>query len=515
MISINTLLNRLGHHPFVYKILHDKNQQISSVRLLKYEREDLRPDILYVAKSSDLSEQIIADLPMNILCVEDDPISQAITQFPKLNLMVLDKYCDINYVTNEIYKLVDSRHLSKNLEKLFSVLAHRRGLQNIVDIGYEILGNPFTVNDITLKCLAFTNTPAAEDDPIWCEFVKGGYMSWESFLFYTSEKLIQKLNQNQKPFYWDDHIIKYPRLLSRIAINNKPIGFFGALEVEKPFSEEDYEIVTILCNAISSEMQKNSFVNYSRGYIYEEFIEDLLGDRIKDSRILLERKSLVGLKLKKNIYVLSISINQNDMTPAFLAYTRNKLEDMFIGSKGIVYNDKIVMLISCDNEKKFFQSDLINLEAFLKKSCMQGGISRCFHNLEDVSEHYHQSLDALNLGSGINKNSALHGYDKNIIPHIAEICSNNSDLKKLCHPSLFLLMEYDRQHNTAFTESLSAYVLNLKNSTDTANALKLHRNSLTYRIERIEEIIGVDLNDNDTLLHLYLSFKFMEYLNVI
>lgn len=51
----------------------------------------------------------------------------------------------------------------------------------------------------------------------------------------------------------------------------------------------------------------------------------------------------------------------------------------------------------------------------------------------------------------------------------------------------------------------------LRNQMATAKTLHVHRSTLIYRIKRIRDIMNVDLNDTDTLFHLLLSFKLLDY----
>ena len=43
-----------------------------------------------------------------------------------------------------------------------------------------------------------------------------------------------------------------------------------------------------------------------------------------------------------------------------------------------------------------------------------------------------------------------------------------------------------------------------------AKILYLHRGTLTYRLNKIHELTGLDLNDRDTVLYLDLSFRIVD-----
>ncbi|MCR4435772.1 MAG: helix-turn-helix domain-containing protein [Clostridiales bacterium] len=144
---------------------------------------------------------------------------------------------------------------------------------------------------------------------------------------------------------------------------------------------------------------------------------------------------------------------------------------------------------------------------------MKSGVSRCFYSLEDLREHYIQSVYALKLGKLLHDERNVFLYEDYAIFHVVEACSAAGDLKKYCHPSLLKLIEYDKQNNTSFVQTLAKYVYNSKNVAETANDLHIHRNTILYRIEKISEIMNVDLTNSNIILQLHFSFKIIEYEN--
>ncbi len=59
--------------------------------------------------------------------------------------------------------------------------------------------------------------------------------------------------------------MKYPRLLLPVAVGARPVATVAVIEYNRPFIERDYQMLAMLSNAISAEMQKNKFLHYTRG----------------------------------------------------------------------------------------------------------------------------------------------------------------------------------------------------------------------------------------------------------
>jgi sugar diacid utilization regulator len=394
---------------------------------------------------------------------------------------------------------------------LLSAVAKAKGIYSIVSVGYELLGNPVIVSDKSWKAIVIATDEKESEDKGFNEFLTQGSLSLDTVSVDIKDKLTNRIEQSDKPFRYQGEHMKYARLFGRVLVGSRPVATVSVLELSRPFTKEDYETVELLCNAISAEMQKNKFLHYTRGLLYEELIVELIEGRDSGASPITERAKALGVGMKKYIYILTIDIKGFDIEKFSLSYMRDYLEKMISGCKALIYGDHIVIVTSCTKENGLLDTDLTVLRTFLGEYNMRGGVSRGFLRLEDLGEHYRQSLEALVIGARMDTDSHLHMYDDYAVYHIAKACSQVADLRVFCQPKLDTLMEYDKEHNTSFTSSLYAYLRHSRNITETAKALHLHRNSMIYHLKRIEEILGFSLTESNTLLHIELSFRFMEY----
>lgn len=90
--------------------------------------------------------------------------------------------------------------------------------------------------------------------------------------------------------------------------------------------------------------------------------------------------------------------------------------------------------------------------------------------------------------------------------------SEREDLSRYLHRALRTLIRYDSENETDLTETLCTYLEQNRNIKETAEKLFLHRNSLVYRINRIQELCAINLNDVNTCLLLRVSFMILTIL---
>jgi PucR family transcriptional regulator, purine catabolism regulatory protein len=67
------------------------------------------------------------------------------------------------------------------------------------------------------------------------------------------------------------------------------------------------------------------------------------------------------------------------------------------------------------------------------------------------------------------------------------------------------LLEHDRTRRSDLVLTLKTYFAAGGNASEAADLLFLHRNSMLYRLERIQKLTGLDLKDNRVALALQLG----------
>lgn len=80
-----------------------------------------------------------------------------------------------------------------------------------------------------------------------------------------------------------------------------------------------------------------------------------------------------------------------------------------------------------------------------------------------------------------------------------------SSLKALWHPLLHRIIQYDQKHSQQLLDTLHVYLLHNTNGLQAAQALFIHRHTLKYRLQLIEERAGVSLGESSTRWQLQLA----------
>ena len=110
----------------------------------------------------------------------------------------------------------------------------------------------------------------------------------------------------------------------------------------------------------------------------------------------------------------------------------------------------------------------------------------------------------MELAERLQTDSPLYIGDLGVYQLILSL-SDRDKLSDFCEDTLGPLMDYDMRQNADLIKTLEAFFNCHGNLSQTAESLIVHRNTLLYRMNRINEIAAIDLNRPETRLALHLA----------
>ena len=132
-----------------------------------------------------------------------------------------------------------------------------------------------------------------------------------------------------------------------------------------------------------------------------------------------------------------------------------------------------------------------------------------------VSESYDQlssTKQQLNLARTSLRLARFEGIDNQMVfiwkyKHlILFLSATQSDASNEISPSVLdPIKEYDKEHSSEYYQTLRAYLLCDMDYTRMAQRLNVHKNTISYRMQRIAEMFELNLRDCRVITTLYLS----------
>ncbi|WOT04111.1 sugar diacid recognition domain-containing protein [Shewanella youngdeokensis] len=125
-----------------------------------------------------------------------------------------------------------------------------------------------------------------------------------------------------------------------------------------------------------------------------------------------------------------------------------------------------------------------------------------FNKPEAINRSYQTALQTLSIGTQMRPEQSKYLYEDFSLLVLMSSLKGNWRGRELASPYQALL-EADK--NGQLTKTLTCYLQHFNDQQSCANSLFIHRNTLRYRLEKIEKITGCNLQQLDGLLPLYLG----------
>ncbi|WP_088102135.1 PucR family transcriptional regulator [Halalkalibacter urbisdiaboli] len=126
-------------------------------------------------------------------------------------------------------------------------------------------------------------------------------------------------------------------------------------------------------------------------------------------------------------------------------------------------------------------------------------------------ESYQEAKRALSIGRKRYGIGNQHLFADTKLDRVLESMLEIKELKELSQTLLGTLLHYSKERNIDLLHTFTTYHRNRSNVSQTARELNLHRQSLLYRLRKIEALTGCNLDNPDDLFLLDLSARLWSY----
>lgn len=439
-------------------------------------------------------------------------------------LIKLPNNASFNEIINPILTEILHRQaaiLQKN-EKisnaLTEIILHGGGLNEISLALARLLGYPVSIHDPDFRkissCLSPRDFGATKNRAL-------------SELVNDSKRLSTAYKKtNGRKLTFDDaggiHAICRP-----VAVDNEIYGYLFIWEPEKQMSAREMIGIDQAVTAIALEISKQHAVFDVESRFKSNFIEDIIDGKIssrEDAIVLAER---FGWELANGFSVILLECNDlqslYNQDPVFARQKRLKMMEtvasvvnLLSPGSAIVERGSQLMILHIFRSHTEINQFRRNSET-LARSCSEelakelkwqvlAGISRYIEDPLNIAEGIKQAQMALKVGNCASNRGRVFHFDDLGIYRIL-LTSDTREIDKFFEDILGRLVSYDERNEAGLVETLEALFANEMNFQKTAEYLFIHYNTLRYRVNRIQQITGLDLKSPEDCLSLQLALK--------
>ncbi|MDD5368329.1 MAG: GAF domain-containing protein [Anaerolineaceae bacterium] len=422
-------------------------------------------------------------------------------------------------------------------EQLLRLVLSNSGLQAIVDTLSKLIASPVVVEDSLhrILCLSTLGFKAGSEwqmpstgqssldiwnDPELAEPVR---------ILHETRKMIQVPKRPGKR-------IEHSRMIAPIVAGDNLFGYVTALEIVHTLNEQHRSAVEQASIVIALEFLKQESAQAVEQRLAGDFLDDLINGRGVNAPSIYQRAVRFGVDMhsKHRIMVLDVDkfadevarhrwtdVDALEIKRRFYETVSEIVRDDASGTLVGMQSDSVFLLLPMDRSTgvgdfiAFGQRIQNAVRASLPEISISIGIGRIAGNPSQISRSFQEAQFALRTISVNHKKHGIVAYEElGVIPLLLQ-SENQAELISFMQSFLGRLLDYDAKNSTELVFTLQTYLDHNGYLQPTASACHIHINSLKYRIQRIEEILGLNLHDGQTRFNLALALSIRSTSNLL
>lgn len=320
--------------------------------------------------------------------------------------------------------------------------------------------------------------------------------------------------------YWQQllPVENMARLISPIVSGDRARGYLSVVGKPEELDMLDSLTVEHGAAACALEMAKAKAVSEAKKLLRGDFLEGILVGSMPQAEI----KRLAGRldhdteaphmvltfawvgQDTPSLRRLETTINwllRNHNRPALVHVYGNQHVCVFHGLKNEQEGE-----ITLDFTRRLWEQ----IEAEFPGKVLIGGMSGPALELTAWPKAYHEALQAMALGERLKLSNYVVDFNSLGVYRLLGELEGLPAVQEFTQQVIGPLVAYDAQHRGSLVQTMDAYFAHHGNISQTAESLFVHRNTLLYRLDRIQELTAHDLNQADMRLALQLALKFWQ-----
>ena len=358
-------------------------------------------------------------------------------------------------------------------------------------------------------------------------------------LYYGDLNCMVSTNSDNSKLILSDEIQPYkPNIITKFQYMKQMKGscvqyvvkfaILSEVEIYITITEENRELTELDYMAI-----ENAIINLQYGFLSEfaqdeekktyqrDIIHNILNGLLS-SKEMTEAAAQLGMKESDTYRVVDFhTITKNVQRK----YTKEQLHEvgvivgelMYLLPDALIYRnmDQIVMIqqVDSDQTELEYQKEMEEIEEVIQRSILyrkkdtdfQIGIGKSVEGYQRLKESYYEASQAIKYIEIIrqvtgDKNKSVVQYSNLGFFQIFGKVDDMTELERCIPETLKKLYLYDDEHKGELITTLQMYLRNNQSIKKTASAMFVHYRTISYRLEKIKQISGINFDNANEVL---------------
>ena len=386
-------------------------------------------------------------------------------------------------------------------------LTRERDYQGVVDLAYEVFKNPIVLLDGNNRVLGITREYAPDAlDEEWEYLSKYGYSSLNA---------VQQMRYDYNTFdYWyhgpkrfdfsGSNLLGYEGLTYCMYCNDSICGRINVLAKDRELNTGDSQLleqIAILLEPVLGQIYYENVLNNTN-----VFYNILFGNPY-DKKQLDAQLTYQQWHADDEYYLTLVEVMGLDNHPASDAAVEQLLQVLARQATGCMVMKKHPYILLLGTRNLATDPSMTPIfNTLTARNPIRLAFSMPIRGVEQTTFLYEQTKYALTEGKRRYPESNFYDFFDYAIDYILESGTLLSSVRA-CMPAILELWERHQQNGDELFRTLQIYLENERSISRTSEILYTHRNTVLYRIRKIQDMLDHDLADPYTREYALLSIK--------
>ncbi len=488
----------------IFRIEYKESLSFSlrGVRLWSRNATKTRNDFLYITEkwNNVLSARTEHDPAFVLVRIPDNDLPLYDPSWDN-RMIFLHTQKTITEIQDHVQDILDDYHTWYNT--CIDMILNGSDISTLLDFAAKMLKNPIALFDaggiLIHKAGVFSKNV---EGTLWEEVLRSGFIPIEYVMPDELSQIMEGYSQGDRivsGFFRKDpdhHFLAAP-----VFLDGKMVGAFGTIDINVPFTKGQESIIADICQIMEAAFRQ------------AEYVDVLINEEHRCPKRLLygfaANHSTISMYLQTRKWreddqwrVYHFQLPSPDSTGAVVSAYINQIASVLSNASLFAFEDAIIGIA------RTIDFDPMNVETRVKLGNMLSRISvRClisepFSDFEHL-EQYHGQCRLLATIEVSEKESVML-FSHYFLDILLGILKEKNSTKGFCHPVIYALWKSEKEQNRALVNNLKYYLLNGRNIAETTRFLRVHRNTLIYRLQKMESLLQLTLIDLDESMFSYL-----------
>jgi sugar diacid utilization regulator len=431
-----------------------------------------------------------------------------------------------------------------------SLLLHSHGTARSL---LEVAGGESSMDEVTRRISGLLGRPVVVEDPVG-RLLGGGSEELAAYLETRGLRASRSSGLDETRRERRDRYARLPDGYLAVPIERwrvgddevfwtpvgggTPAGYLWLDLTQAPLVPQDVVVLYWARRVLEVELGKERVRLETELGVRGDFVDDLIAEHYGSVELLLQRAMYLGADLAAGAMVLIVDIDdfarylerrrlrepaiqelKKRLADAVRLQARELFSNFLLGPR----SDNVILFLGHEEEggddvptRARLLAERVQryVKGLLPDLTVSVGIGRYKDDPTRLGDAYGEAAVALEIGHRIHGPSSISTFEgtgtyKLLFRVLQE---DPAELEAFYTETLGPVVEYDQRYSTELVHTLTTYLRNDTSTVKTAGDLFAHRHTIRYRLDRVAELTGLDVEKSEDRERLTLGIKAMQLL---